>query len=493
MVLATLIGLAVTVSPVSAEPTADGLDDAITDSLATQPAERTANSDKAPVIDRMRSDGEWVFGAATVPEDSESEETPKSTLYVAKLDDEGEWDVALEGTPEFGHMVSNAPESVVSGGEKAALTAPQPRSGNTGLSLPWKQGQSWYMGGGPHGISGESRPYNSIDFNGGDGRVMAPAAGRVYKTCVRNGSAEVKIVHNNGFTTSYYHMTDVIGAADGTEITAGTYLGKTGTQLPCGGFASGAHVHMSLFKGAQPVPVNGVTIGGWTFREGQQAYAGFAEHEGQQVRAGGRLMNYGGGDDSKPPTDPKPPTTNPKPPTDPKPPTKPPTDPKPPTTGPKPPTDPKPPATKAKGTVRPFPDRNRNVNLRSGPGTRNSVVGAVRNGDVITITCTARGERLSGKWGATDLWNKLDNGKWISDGFVDTGSNGPVAPACQQNDTPKPHRGTDGEEPNGEQPDSQGPGEESPDDEWSDDGWTEEDWPSDPWGDWTNSWWTDGE
>ncbi|MFD6162509.1 peptidoglycan DD-metalloendopeptidase family protein [Nocardia sp. NPDC060256] len=468
--------MTVTIGPVSAEPTADGLDDAITDTLATQPATKTATSDKPPVIDRIRSDGEWVFGAATVPQDTESEETPKSTLYVAKLDDEGDWSVALEGTPEFGSMVSEAPESVVSGGEKAALTAPQPRSANTGLSLPWKQGQAWFMGGGPHGISGESRPYNSVDFNGGDGRVMAPAAGRIYKTCVRNGSAEVKIVHNNGYTTSYYHMTDIIGAADGTEIAAGTYLGHTGTQLPCGGFASGAHVHMSLYKGSQPVPVNGVTLGGWTFHEGPEAYGGYAEHEGQQVRTGGRLTNFGGGDNSTPtPTDPKPPTT-PKP-TDPKPPTTPkPTDPKPPT-NPKP-TDPKPNPTLAKGTVRPFPDRNRKVNLRSGPGTRNSVVGTVRNGDVVTITCTARGERLNGKWGATDLWNKLDNGKWVSDGFLETGSNGPVAPDCQQNEKPKPPRG----KPNNEETDEQMP----------DDGWTEDEWPGD-WadGDWTDSWWTE--
>ncbi|MFB8278515.1 peptidoglycan DD-metalloendopeptidase family protein [Nocardia colli] len=485
LVLATLIGLTVTISPVSAEPTADGLDDAITDTLATQPAARTATSDKPPVIDRMRSDGEWVFGAATVPEDSDSEEAPKSTLYVAKLDDEGDWDVAFEGTPEFGSMVSNAPESVVSGGEKAALAAPQPRSGNTGLSLPWKQGQSWYMGGGPHGISGESRPYNSVDFNGGDGRVLAPASGRIYKTCVRNGSAEVKIVHNNGFTTSYYHMTDLIGAADGTEITAGTYLGRTGTQLPCGGFASGAHVHMSLYKGAQPVPVNGVTIGGWTFREGREAYGGYAEHEGQQVRTGGRLVNYGGGDDSSPkPTDPKP--TDPKP-TDPKPTDPKPTNPKPPTTTPKPP---KPNPTLAKGTVRPYPDRNRNVNLRSGPGTRNSVVGTVRDGDVLTITCTARGDRLSGKWGGTDLWNKLDNGKWISDGFLETGSNGPVAPACQSNETPKPapHKGTDGDEPDAGQPD-ESTGEEQPAEESPEDEWTEDEWPDDEWGDSDWSWW----
>ncbi|WP_280406166.1 peptidoglycan DD-metalloendopeptidase family protein [Nocardia brasiliensis] len=477
MVSITIIALAVAAGPVGAEPTPDGLDDAISDTLVREQIPEATEKD--PVIDRMRSDGEWVFGAATVPQDGDSEDAPKSTLYVAKLDDDDDWTVALEGTPEFGHLVSAAPESVVSHGEKAALTAPQPRSANTALSLPWPQGQAWYMGGGPHGVSGSSRPYNSLDFNGGDGRVVAPASGRVYKTCVRNGSAEVKIVHNNGLSTTYYHMTNVIDAANGSEIAAGTYLGHIGTQLPCGGFASGPHVHMSLYRGNEPISLNGTTMGGWTFREGPEAYGGFAERAGKQVRAGGRLMNYGGGDDSNPapPTaTPTPPPTS-KPPITPKPPTPAPPTPKPPTTPPTPEPDP----TLANGIVRPYPDRNRKVNLRSGPGTRNAIVGTVRDGDSVTIVCTARGDRLDGKWGPTDLWNKLDTGKWISDGFLYTGSNGPVAPDCAEPappHRPTPGTGTDGEENQTEDewPDSEWPEPESPGDDWPDDGWTWDWW-----------------
>lgn len=477
MVSITIIVLAVAAGPVGAEPTPDGLDDAISDTLVREQVPEA--TEKEPVIDRMRSDGEWVFGAATVPQDSDSEDAPKSTLYVAKLDDDDDWTVALEGTPEFGHLVSSAPESVVSHGEKAALTAPQPRSANTALSLPWPQGQAWYMGGGPHGVSGSSRPYNSVDFNGGDGRVLAPASGRVYKTCVRNGSAEVKIVHNNGLTTTYYHMTNVIDAANGAEIAAGTYLGRIGTQLPCGGFASGPHVHMSLYRGNQPIALNGTTMGGWTFREGPDAYGGYAEREGKQVRAGGRLMNYGGGDNSNP----APPTTpEPREPTTPKPPTPAPTTPKQPAPAPDP--------SLANGIVRPYPDRNRKVNLRSGPGTRNGIVGTVRDGDSVTIVCTARGDRLSGKWGPTDLWNKLDTGQWISDGFLYTGSNGPVAPACDAPAPPArpgPEPGTDGEQDqSGDPPDQTDDQQDQTDDEWSDDDWSGDDWADDGW---TWSWW----
>ncbi|MFC7618006.1 SH3 domain-containing protein [Actinokineospora soli] len=73
---------------------------------------------------------------------------------------------------------------------------------------------------------------------------------------------------------------------------------------------------------------------------------------------------------------------------------------------------------------------NSSVNLRSGPGTTYSIVGTVADGATVSIVCTSRGSTVEGVWGPTDLWNKLTTNNWISDGFVDTGSNEPVAPAC---------------------------------------------------------------
>ncbi|WP_167837684.1 peptidoglycan DD-metalloendopeptidase family protein [Nocardia altamirensis] len=540
---AIAIGWTTAISPVIAAPRSDGLDDAIETTITEKRELGVTEADPAPVVERLRSDGDWVFGGATVPldeeepseeekqpddevpedhaepgkeepgdqppsdtispdgelpgdeeapdseEDPDSEEAPTdedwfgdewsdddwssdgewlrgkgtpggkalsrgektektphskephgkespvSTLYVAKRIGGKKWQVALQGTEEFKGLVQQAPESVVSRGEKETLTAPPAptRQAGSGLSLPWKQGEAWFMGGGPHGNSGSSRPFNSVDFNGGDGRVLSAGGGRVYKTCVRNGSAEVKVVHPNGYTTSYYHMTNLINVKDGTEIAAGTYLGHIGTQLPCGGSASGAHVHMALFKGSVQVPVNGVSIGGWTFREGGNPYGGYAERNGQRVGVGGRLVNHGSGDapnpDPGPKPDPKPdpkPTPKPDPKPDPKPTPKP--DPKPdPKPTPKP--DPKPDPTLASGTVRPHPDRRRGVNLRSGPSRQTSVVGQLRDGDAVKIVCTVRGEWVRG-WGSTPVWNKLDNGKWISDAYLDTGSDDPVAPNC---------------------------------------------------------------
>ncbi|WP_280465817.1 peptidoglycan DD-metalloendopeptidase family protein [Nocardia brasiliensis] len=274
--------------------------------------------------------------------------------------------------------------------EKQTFTTSHARGGaannveDTGLALPWRGGEAWFMGGGPHGYSGRSRPFNSLDFSGGDGRVLSPARGRFYKTCVRNGSAEIRLVHDNGYTTSYYHMTNLPDVADGTLVAAGTYLGRIGVRLPCGGSANGPHVHMSLYRGRTPIPVHGKTIGGWTFWQGRNPYEGRAEHDGRSIGTGGRLTNYGG------------------------------------TLAP----------TQATGIARPRPGTDK-VNLRSGPGLDHRIIGTVRNGDVVEIACTARGERLKGNWGHTDLWNKLDADAWISDGFLDTGTNNPVAPPCQ--------------------------------------------------------------
>ncbi|MFP3607784.1 M23 family metallopeptidase, partial [Paraburkholderia sp. SIMBA_053] len=85
-----------------------------------------------------------------------------------------------------------------------------------------------------------------------EGSVVAPRDGIVYKSCVSATSALVKIVHDNGYSTTYYHMVDVTQMADGSPITAGTPIGRIGNELPCDGHTTGAHVHFSLLKGDEP-------------------------------------------------------------------------------------------------------------------------------------------------------------------------------------------------------------------------------------------------
>lgn len=83
--------------------------------------------------------------------------------------------------------------------------------------------------------------------------------------------------------------------ADGSRVNTGTYLGKIGNELPCGGSSSGAHVHFSLLSGNTPISVHDKKFGGWTFYEGSSAYAGYAERNGVRVNRGGQLTNYGPG------------------------------------------------------------------------------------------------------------------------------------------------------------------------------------------------------
>ncbi|QQQ77944.1 peptidoglycan DD-metalloendopeptidase family protein [Saccharothrix sp. 6-C] len=69
------------------------------------------------------------------------------------------------------------------------------------------------------------------------------------------------------------------------------------------------------------------------------------------------------------------------------------------------------------------------VTIRSGPGTQYAAVGSVASGATVTISCQAKGETITGKYGTTSLWDKIGSG-YISDAYVYTGSDGQVAPSC---------------------------------------------------------------
>ncbi|MFW5418908.1 M23 family metallopeptidase [Nocardiopsis sp. CNT-189] len=383
--------LAAAPGPVAAQDGPPGLDEAVRAAMLDErgPAAREmfgTRSLKEPLVEPVEEAGGWAFGTATIPAPGGAHAAPETALFAARAGGDG-WRVGLHGTDAFAGLVADAPEEVV-GAEEKALLAQNHAAGkdasaaaDTGLGLPWRQGVSWWMGGGPHGNSGSSTPYSSVDFNGGDGQVLAAGPGRVYKSCVRAGSALVTVVHPNGYSTSYYHMTDLTGLADGSEVRTGTYLGRIGNELPCGGSSSGAHVHLSLLRGGSHTGIDGMELGGWTFHAAARPYEGHATRNGQTVGRGGRLVNHG-------PSAPQGPT----------------------------------------GVV--DGGSNPRVNLRSGPGLDHEVVGTAENGTVLAIECTARGGTVEGNWGPTDLWNRVEGGEWISDGFLYTGSDDPIAPAC---------------------------------------------------------------
>lgn len=72
------------------------------------------------------------------------------------------------------------------------------------------------------------------------------------------------------------------------------------------------------------------------------------------------------------------------------------------------------------------------LNVRSGPGTSYALVGSVANGSTVHIYCQTHGEWIySEVWAFwTDLWDRIGTGQYVTDAYVDTGSNGQVAPSC---------------------------------------------------------------
>jgi hypothetical protein len=70
------------------------------------------------------------------------------------------------------------------------------------------------------------------------------------------------------------------------------------------------------------------------------------------------------------------------------------------------------------------------LTVRSGPGTGHRPLGAVADGATVTILCQARGTVIEGTYGASRLWDKIGEGRFVSDAYVFSGSDKRVAPDC---------------------------------------------------------------
>ncbi|UQA93899.1 peptidase [Streptomyces halobius] len=70
------------------------------------------------------------------------------------------------------------------------------------------------------------------------------------------------------------------------------------------------------------------------------------------------------------------------------------------------------------------------VNVRQGPGTDTPIVRQLAEGAHVQIRCQRRGQRVSGPYGTSDIWDNIAPGQYVSDAYVWTGSDGRVAPPC---------------------------------------------------------------
>ncbi|MET9804138.1 SH3 domain-containing protein [Streptomyces sp. NPDC006368] len=70
------------------------------------------------------------------------------------------------------------------------------------------------------------------------------------------------------------------------------------------------------------------------------------------------------------------------------------------------------------------------VNVRSGPGTQYRIIRTLAYDVRVPVYCQKPGERITGPYGTTALWDNIADGEFVSDAYVKTGSDGYVAPRC---------------------------------------------------------------
>ncbi|GGZ12220.1 hypothetical protein GCM10010387_00060 [Streptomyces inusitatus] len=70
------------------------------------------------------------------------------------------------------------------------------------------------------------------------------------------------------------------------------------------------------------------------------------------------------------------------------------------------------------------------VNVRSGPGTGYRIVRVLPYDARVQINCQKPGEKITGPYGTTTIWDCIANGEYVSDAYVQTGSNGYVTVRC---------------------------------------------------------------
>jgi LasA protease len=354
--------------------------------VSARAADRVAGPGGTRVDVEARSTADWGFGSV-VQATLGVAVAPRAWLFIAHRA-AGQWRVALEGEADFARLGAEAP--ILGTAERAILGAPARETGGqggggtttqygdlrTGIGLPYAVGQTWQLGGGPHPMAVEGAR-SSLDLTGGDGIVRAAADGIAYTMC--GGRGWIRVLHARGFATDYYHLEDNIDVS-GVALTAGAYLGRIGSSVPCGGYSTGPHVHFSLLRGGEYVPLNGYSLGGWVITEGAAPRSGTLRHGSQVVGIGDYVLNYG-------------------------------------------------PQALDAGVV-----DTAGVGYlprRSGPGDGYRQVGQVTDGAVLSVVCSVRGSLHRGRSAyGTSIWNRLSDGSYVSDAFLATGTSGPVRGYC---------------------------------------------------------------
>ncbi|MEU1705975.1 SH3 domain-containing protein [Streptomyces sp. NPDC005706] len=70
------------------------------------------------------------------------------------------------------------------------------------------------------------------------------------------------------------------------------------------------------------------------------------------------------------------------------------------------------------------------LNVRNGPGTDYGIVRVLTEGAKVPVYCQSPGTTVTGPYGTSKIWDNISNGQYVSDAYVQTGSDGYIAPRC---------------------------------------------------------------
>ncbi|MFE6337778.1 SH3 domain-containing protein [Streptomyces sp. NPDC057798] len=70
------------------------------------------------------------------------------------------------------------------------------------------------------------------------------------------------------------------------------------------------------------------------------------------------------------------------------------------------------------------------LNVRRGPGTNYPITRVLSEGAKVPIFCQTPGTTVSGPYGTTNIWDNIADSEFVSDSYVNTGSDGYIRPRC---------------------------------------------------------------
>ncbi|HHH81892.1 MAG TPA: hypothetical protein ENL35_02760, partial [Chloroflexi bacterium] len=174
------------------------------------------------------------------------------------------------------------------------------------FQLPFPLGATWRFSG-PHSwYGGANYPdRSSIDFS----TPWSNYPDRPYKNTVAAAPGEafihepsntsipcwVEIDHGGGWSTSYYHLVNIGPAGTIGGMSRNQLIGSIGTEICNYGFATGPHVHFTLWYNGAPYDLEGIKLSGWAVHAGPDGedpyFSGYLERDGQQLDPWNWLTN----------------------------------------------------------------------------------------------------------------------------------------------------------------------------------------------------------